>query len=82
MNEFEDVPTLSLLRTIENISAELKRRRVVAPEKRDAQQRKPAICRACQGSGIIGHMNPGDGMADTSSECSKCGGTGRRSGVA
>jgi hypothetical protein len=47
-----------------------------------AQQRKGAICRTCHGSGVIGHMNPGDGMSDTSSECSKCGGTGRRAPVA
>ena len=52
MNEFEDVPTLSLLRTIENISAELKRRRVVAPEKRDAQQAQPAIKRSVYASQV------------------------------
>jgi hypothetical protein len=68
-------------RVMADISAAREELLAVAPANA-VQLRKPAICRACQGSGIIGHMNPGDGMADTSSECSKCGGTGRRSGVA
>jgi hypothetical protein len=55
---------------------------LVEPCPSGAQQRQGAICRTCRGSGVIGHMNPGDGMSDTSSECSKCGGTGRRAPVA